>query len=69
MEFEKEHIIILIICLIVGVIIGITINTDGITKGSCTKEQLEINVLTKEINNCLQELDLKIDTNTSKLEE
>jgi uncharacterized membrane protein YqgA involved in biofilm formation len=63
MEFEKEQIILLIICLIVGFIIGITINTDNVLKGSCNKEQTEINVLTKEINSCLDKLNQNIDVN------
>ena len=63
MEFEKEQIILLIICLIVGFIIGITINTDNVLKGSCNKEQTEINVLTKEINSCLDKLNQNLDIN------
>jgi|GEM_PF-1745369 len=71
MEFEKEYIIILIVCLIIGFVIGISINTHGgIIKGSCTQEKLEINILTKEINNCLQELtsNQKQDTNIEQIE-
>ncbi|MEI8364114.1 MAG: hypothetical protein WCF78_01515 [archaeon] len=64
MEFEKEQIILLIICLIIGFIIGITINTDNVLKGSCNKEQTEINVLTKEINSCLDKLNQNVDVNT-----
>jgi len=63
MEFEKEQIILLIICLIVGFIIGITINTDNVLKGSSNKEQTEINVLTKEINSCLDKLNQNLDIN------
>ena len=63
MEFEKGQIIVLIICLIIGFIIGITLNTDNVLKGSCNKEQTEISVLTKEINTCLNKLDLNIENN------
>lgn len=56
MDFEKEHIIIFIVCIIVGIIIGLIISENGISKENCIKEQNEINVLTKEINNCLNQL-------------
>jgi len=68
MDFEKEHIIIFIVCIIIGIIIGLAINTDGLIQGSCTQKQNENNILTKEINNCLDQLNqyqttIKTDTN------
>jgi len=56
MEFNKLSIILIIIALVLGFILGSTLNIGLISKKSCSDEHNEINVLNKEIDNCISEL-------------
>ncbi len=57
-NINKYHIILIVVFLIIGFILGIIVS-DGININSSNDSQsTEINILNKEIDNCLDKLNL-----------